>query len=120
MIKEMICIECPRGCTLSVTLEDGRVAAVTGNMCKRGITYATDECEAPRRVVTGTVRASDGSLLPVKTAAPVLRERMMEVMGIMAKATATLPVRMGDVVIPKIDGEVDLVACRTLMGGEEK
>lgn len=114
MKREMICIECPRGCTLSVTLEGGKVSAVEGNLCPRGARYATDECEAPRRVVTGTVRTEDGRLLPVKTAAPVLRDRMMEVMARMATLTVRLPVALGDTVAEKIDGEIDLVACRSM------
>ena len=118
MKKEMICIECPRGCTLSVTLEEGRVQAVEGNLCPRGARYATDECEAPRRVVTGTVRTADGRLLPVKTAAPVLRDRMMEVMAAMAAAVAPLPVALGDVVIPAVDGEIDVIACRSMREGK--
>ncbi len=118
MKKEMICIECPRGCTLSVTLEEGRVQAVEGNLCPRGVRYATDECEAPRRVVTGTVRTADGRLLPVKTAAPVLRDRMMEVMAAMAAAVAPLPVALGDVVIPAVDGEIDVIACRSMKEGK--
>ena len=71
--RKMICIECPRGCDLQVFLEDGKVTSVEGNLCPRGKKYATDECEAPRRMVTGTVRAENGELLPVRTAAPVLR-----------------------------------------------
>lgn len=114
MKKEMICIECPRGCTLSVTLEEGCVQAVEGNLCPRGKRYATDECEAPRRVVTGTVRTEDGRLLPVRTAAPILKAKMMDVMAIMASTIARVPVALGDVVVGKIDGEVDLVACRSL------
>ena len=118
MKKEMICIECPRGCTLTVTMEGEHVQAVEGNLCPRGVRYATDECEAPRRVVTGTVRTADGRLLPVKTSAPVLRARMMEVMAAMASAVVPLPVALGDTVIPAVDGEVDIVACRSMKEGK--
>ena len=88
--------------------------AVEGNLCPRGTRYATDECEAPRRVVTGTVRTVDGRLLPVKTAAPVLRARMMEVMAAMASTVAPLPVALGDTVIAAVDGEIDVIACRSM------
>lgn len=116
MKKEMICIECPRGCLLEVTLDGGRVSAVSGNLCPRGSAYAKAECEAPRRVVTGTVRLKDGGLLPVRTNGAVLRDRMMDVMAALASTTVTPPIAMGDVVIPAVDGEIDVIACRTVKG----
>lgn len=118
--RKMICIECPRGCDLTVTLEDGKVCDVVGNLCPRGKKYATNECEAPRRMVTGTVRAENGELLPVRTAAPVLFEHMMDVMTAMKKTVAKLPVAMGDVVIADVADGIDLVACRSLPKTEGK
>ena len=112
--RKMICIECPRGCNLDVFLEDGKVSEVKGNLCPRGKKYATDECEAPRRMVTGTVRAESGELLPVRTASPVLFEHMMDVMSAMKTALVKLPVRMGDTVIANVADGVDLIACRSL------
>jgi CxxC motif-containing protein len=112
--RNMICIECPRGCDLRVTLEDGKVTSVEGNLCPRGKKYATDECEAPRRMVTGTVRTESGELLPVRTAAPVLFEHMMDVMAAMKATTAKLPVKMGDAVIVNVADGVDLIACRSI------
>ncbi len=34
--KNLICINCPLGCPLTVTLENGEVKTVTGNTCPRG------------------------------------------------------------------------------------
>ena len=34
--KSFICINCPLGCPLTVTVENGEVKNVTGNTCKRG------------------------------------------------------------------------------------
>ena len=118
MNKEMICIECPRGCTLSVTLDGGRVAAVEGNLCPRGKAYATSECEEPRRVLTATVRASDGRLLPVRTSGPVKREEMMAIMTRLKTVVAKLPVSLGDVIVERIDGEYDLLASRSMEEGK--
>ena len=116
MIKRnMICIECPRGCSLDVSLEDGKVSEVKGNLCPRGKKYAIDECEAPRRMVTGTVRAENGELLPVRTASPVLFEHMMDVMAAMKTALVKLPVHMGDTVIENVADGVDLIACRSIL-----
>ena len=41
--RQLICIGCPLGCLLTVTLENGAVTAVQGNTCKRGVTYAEDK-----------------------------------------------------------------------------
>ncbi len=118
MNKEMICIECPRGCTLSVTLDGDRVTGVEGNLCPRGKTYAVNECEEPRRVLTATVRTSDGRLLPVRTSGPVLREEMMAIMQRLKTVVASLPVALGEVVVEKIDGRYDLLASRTMEKGK--
>ena len=57
---EITCINCPVGCRLSVTLENGQVTSVTGNTCKRGEIYARQECvEADRRVHEGPLRRGD-------------------------------------------------------------
>jgi CxxC motif-containing protein len=101
----LTCIVCPRGCTLEVSFDsDGKVASVVGNACKRGVTYATDECTHPRRTVTSTVRATDGSVVAVKTLSTVPKEKIFEVMKEINSVTASLPVRVGDVIIADVAG----------------
>ena len=39
---KLICINCPRGCHLEVTQEDGEIK-VSGNACPRGYTYAYND-----------------------------------------------------------------------------
>ena len=34
--RELICINCPLGCSLTVTMENGAVKKVEGNTCKKG------------------------------------------------------------------------------------
>ncbi len=99
MTRELTCIVCPKGCPLQVTLEDGIVTVVTGHTCPRGKQYAIDECTHPVRTVTTTVRASDGGVIPVKTASPIPKERMFELMTLINRTVAPLPVRIGDVVL---------------------
>ena len=41
--KNLICINCPLGCPLTVTLEGGEVKTVSGNTCPRGEAYARKE-----------------------------------------------------------------------------
>ena len=38
--RELICINCPLGCSLTVTLEQKRVTKVEGNTCPKGKEYA--------------------------------------------------------------------------------
>ena len=101
-MKERIltCIVCPRGCTLTATLDDsGAPISVTGNACKRGVTYAEKECTHPERTVTSTVRTSAGGVVAVKTAAPVPKESVFAVMKEINAAVAKCPVAVGDVII---------------------
>ena len=66
--KELTCIECPLGCHIEVDLEyDNKVAAVRGNSCPRGKAYAESEVVCPVRVLTSSVRATDGTMVCVKT-----------------------------------------------------
>ena len=46
MKKELTCIICPRGCSLTADIQDGTVT-VTGNTCPKGEEYAIRECTNP-------------------------------------------------------------------------
>lgn len=104
MQRNLTCIVCPRGCNLCVQLQEKTVLSVSGNACPRGQQYAQTECTHPLRTVTSTVRCADGSLLSVKTAAPIPKEKMMECMSLINHATATLPISIGDIVIADVFG----------------
>ena len=108
----LTCIVCPRGCALTVKLgDDGSPLSVTGNACKRGITYAENECTHPVRTVTTTVRCEGGSLVSVKTSAPVPKELMGEVMLQINSCLAPSGLRIGDIVIKNVAGtEADIIA----------
>ena len=104
MVRELTCIVCPKGCPLKVELENGAVASVTGHTCPRGKQYAIDECTHPMRTITTTVRATDGSVVPVKTATTVPKELMFDCMKEINNAVLSLPAHIGDVVIANILG----------------
>lgn len=108
----LTCIVCPRGCTLEVSFgEGGEIVGITGNACKRGIAYATDECTHPKRTVTTTVRCESGRVVAVKTSGTVPKERVFDVMREIAKTTASDKLSVGDVVISDVLGlGVDIVA----------
>ena len=107
MAKERLltCIVCPRGCQLKITLaDDGKVEAVEGNFCKRGVTYANDECTNPRRTVTSTAKCKSGGVVPVKTSSTIPKELIFEVMAEINRATAPDDVKIGDVIIENVCG----------------
>ena len=110
--RELTCIVCPRGCALSVELSDsGEVLSVSGNICKRGNTYAVNECTNPMRVVTSTMRCSDGEVVAVKTADNVPKSRVFDVMAAINSTVAPARVSVGDVLISSVCGlGVDVVA----------
>ncbi len=51
--RKIICVACPRGCPVTVTMEDdGTITSITGNTCKRGDEYARAEVTHPERSLT--------------------------------------------------------------------
>lgn len=105
MKRDMICIICPRGCSLTAEITDGNVT-VTGNACPKGMEYATNECTNPVRTVTATVRVSNryNCMASVKTSAPVAKDKMMDVMAALRGAQILAPVKIGDVILHDICG----------------
>ena len=104
MKKELTCIVCPIGCTLTAELEGNKVKSVSGNTCKRGETYAVNEFTNPLRTVTTTVKCRDGGVVPVKTQTPIAKDRVFEAMKIINNFVAPLPISVGDVIIEDVCG----------------
>lgn len=103
--RELICIGCPLGCPLTVTIE-GENITVAGNTCKRGETYAKKEVSDPTRIVTSSVRVTDGELdmVSVKTANDISKGKIFECMEAIHGVRVPAPVRIGDVIIPDCAG----------------
>ena len=112
MIKNMTCINCPVGCRMEVTIEDGQVIKVQGQACKRGETYAKQEAVNPLRMVTAVVKV-EGSEMPlsVKTAAPIPKKDIPACMAAIAALKLHTPVQAGQVVL---DNEWRVVATKTV------
>ena len=112
--KELICVSCPIGCAVTVTLDDNNeVVSVTGNTCKRGDSYARQECTHPERMLTSTVKVTGSRLpvVPVKSAKPVPKELLLDCMQEINRVTVQAPVHIGDVVLANIlNTGVDIVA----------
>lgn len=114
-MRELICICCPRGCHLQV--DEAHDYAVTGNACPRGAAYGRAECTAPTRVVTSTVAVSGGAYprCPVKTAAPVPKAKVFDVVRALDGLCLPAPVALGQIIVPDAAGTgISLVATRNL------
>ena len=104
-IRELVCINCPMGCRLSVTLSDGQVEKVEGNTCPRGAQYAKDECTAPKRVVTTLARVENRTIpLSVKTSSAIPKELIFDTVNAIREITVSAPVSIGDVVLENVCG----------------
>jgi len=120
--KEIICIVCPVGCTLEVTVEDGKLVEVTGYECKRGVAYAEQEAVAPKRTLATTVRVKNGihPLVPVKTDIPVPKEKMREITELLAQVEVEAPVKIGSIIVADVLGTgANVVATRNLPARED-
>ena len=117
MIKRtMTCIVCPRGCRMEVTSDGDKLISCANNFCKRGETYAKAEIAAPVRVLTTTVATNFRHMprLPVKTNAPIPKNKIYEAMNQIKNIIVDKDVAMGEVLISDfIEKGVDLVSCKT-------
>lgn len=116
MERQITCINCPVGCRLQVSIENGQVTMVEGQGCKRGETYAKQECIAPARMVTAAVSVQGRSTpVSVKTRTPIPKEQIFPCMKQLAALRLTAPVHMGDVVLADVCGTgVDVIATKTV------
>lgn len=97
MTKNMICINCPRGCRLTVTSADDGSLSVAGNFCPRGKTYGVQEATDPRRTVTAVVPAADRALCcaPVRSSAPVPVKMIPDLLNELYQLRLTEPALRG-------------------------
>ena len=105
MEKELICINCPMGCRMTATVENGAVVNVSGNACKRGALYAKEELTHPVRMVTALVRVRGRTEpLPVKTDRPIDKGLIFDALDALKGVVVDAPVTIGDVVLAHVCG----------------
>lgn len=112
---ELTCINCPMGCPLTVTMENGQVASVTGNTCKRGEVYAQKEVTNPTRIVTSSVGVEGGKALrvSVKTREDIPKGKIFDIVKELKGVTVKAPVAIGDVIVENVAGTgVDIIATK--------
>ena len=114
MKRDLICIICPRGCSLCADIQNDQVV-VTGNACPKGQEYAVNECINPVRTVTATVRVSNrhNTMVSVKTCVPVAKDKMMDVMQTLRTIQVQAPVNIGDVIAKDVCGS-DIVVTKAI------
>ena len=115
MIRNITCIICPRGCAMTAQ-QEGESVTVAGNACPRGEEYAVNECLHPVRTVTATVRVANrpDTMVSVKTAQPVAKEKMQEVMAAMRSIWVNAPLSIGDVILQDICGS-DIIVTKAIL-----
>lgn len=105
---EMTCIMCPIGC--HITYEN---QVIKGNRCKRGFTYAKEEIECPKRMVTSTVKTLNPlhPRMSVKTSKPLVKSYVFKLMEVLNEITIDQDIHIGDVIISHVlNTDVDIIS----------
>lgn len=114
--EKVICVTCPKGCTLEVT-KDGETVVSILNGCKRGHEYAKQELTDPRRMVASSVRISGGihPLLPVYTSAPFPKPRIPELLKALREVEVSAPVNLEQPILENALGTgINVLASREM------
>ena len=115
-ITKLICITCPKGCSLEVHRAGNTVLKVEQG-CKRGHEYARRELVDPRRMISSTVRikGSEHPLLPVYTSDAFPKPLITELMTLLRKQSVKAPIRMNEVVLENALGTgINILASRDM------
>ena len=100
MLKNITCIECPKGCKLSIEIENGKIIKVSGNQCAKGDKYGRTEVENPVRILTSAVLSKGLPLrmVPVRTDKPIPKDRLVEAMEEIKRIRLADNVKVGEVI----------------------
>lgn len=115
--RELICINCPLGCGLTVTIKDGEVEKVQGNTCPKGEAYGKKEVTNPTRIVTSIVKVTGGVLpvVSVKAASDIPKEKIMDCARVLKEVEVQAPVSIGDMVLEDVCGTgVPMIATKNV------
>lgn len=111
MKRELVCISCPIGCRLSADVKEDGSLKITGNQCPKGVEYAREEINAPKRIVTTTVLSGDHGRVPVRTDKPLPIEEIKGLLSELHSMCLNQPVHRGDTIVKNFnDTGVDVIA----------
>ena len=116
--RNLICINCPMGCPITVQMEDGTVISVSGYTCNRGDVYARKEVVNPTRIVTTTVKVTGGAkdMVSVKTSSDVPKEKIFQCVEELKDVVVPAPVHIGDVILKNVAGTgIDIIATKNVL-----
>lgn len=117
MKKEMICIICPLGCSLTVNHTQKAIQSVEGNQCERSLDYAEKEIFNPERTLTTTVRVRHGHLplVSVRTNKPLSKELLFDAMDLLAEIEVEAPIKIEHKIAENLfNTGVDVVATKNV------
>ena len=116
-MKELVCIVCPRGCTMRIDGE-GENMKITGNSCKRGLAFAQSEMTEPKRTICSTVKTDfpEIPVIPVRVSCDIPKDRIFDVMKEINSVTVSAPVGRGDKIIENVLGlGADVIATSDIL-----
>ncbi len=111
-IKKLICVECPMGCNVEVTLDGESIVDITGFTCVRGKNYASSEVVNPLRVITTTIKTLDGKVVPVKTDMPVPKKDMAKIIEQIKAVKVDGTIKVGQILKENICKGANLIATK--------
>lgn len=117
MKKTITCTVCPNGCLVEAEYTCKEDLVLTGYGCKRGIKYCEDECFAPKRTFTSSVRINGAgrAMMPVRTNASIDKDMLMRCADEVHTITVEAPVKNHEVIRENFLGTgADLIATMTL------
>jgi len=115
-MKEITCIVCPNGCKLSVEKENGEYHVI-GHKCKRGIDFAVQEMEDPRRTLCTTVKTAFKAIprLSVRTDGEIQKHLIGPLMQLLREIEVKEPVTVGVIIEENVfDSGVNVIATTSL------
>jgi len=118
--SEIICVACPKGCTLQVKHEGKEALEIVGAGCRRGKDYAICELQDPRRMVASTVKVKGGlhPLVPVYTREGFPKPLIPQLAKKLREVEVPAPVKINQVVLADALGTgIDIIASRDMPEG---
>lgn len=116
MKQEMVCINCPRGCHLTVEKVNDDVK-VSGNACKKGLQFGIQELTKPMRTIASTVKTTDkdNPVLSVRVSKEIPKDMIFTVMQAINKVHVKAPIAIGDTIIQNVcNTGADIIATSPL------
>lgn len=115
--KQLTCVNCPKGCHITVAMQDSKPVNITGYTCLQGKNYAMQEVVDPMRILTTTVKVNHGTcnVLPVISEKQIPLRLWQEAMEEVKKTVIEAPVIQGQVIITDfLHLGVNIIAARSM------